>query len=121
MAFCLVATTAAANALHITALLIEKSGLWHADPNGQQTQAQCALFHPTQAALLRWFRHARQVTKHAWLEELDWTQCSASGTLSTADGNKHLWELDQSGRARVVMSPGQPIYLGGPELPFVEK
>lgn len=80
--------------------------------------AQCARFHLTNQAALRWFRRAREVTEHAWREELDWTPCSAAGTLVTGDGRSLPWQLDQAGRAEIMLTPTVSVYLGGPELPF---
>lgn len=116
--FSIASAPAAPRTLHVAHVHVEKTGIWRADPNGQETAEQCGRFLLSPAEALHWFRHAREVTKHAWLEELDWTQCSAKGTLVTDDGHSHPWELDQSGRGRVELSPSMSVYLGGPELPF---
>jgi hypothetical protein len=109
---------AAPQSFDIRSVKVEKDAQWRSDPNGHQTPEQCARFHLTGHAALRWFRRAHEVTQHDWLERLDWTQCSASGTLSTADGHVYPWELDESGRAEIRLSPTVSVYLSGPELPF---
>ncbi|MDE1147575.1 MAG: hypothetical protein PW843_13315 [Azospirillaceae bacterium] len=58
------------------------------------------------------------MTEHAWREELDWTQCFAKGTLTTADGKTYTWDLDRSGRGQVHVSGEVSAYLSGAELPF---
>ena len=109
---------AAPQSFSIRSVQVVKDGQWDADPYGQQTPEECARFRLPQAVALRWFRASREVGQHAWLEELDWTQCSASGTLVTGDGRSYAWDLDQSGRGRIVVSPTLEVYLSGPELPF---
>jgi hypothetical protein len=109
---------AAPRSFDIRSVKVEKDGQWRSDPNGHQTQEQCARFHLSADSAMRWFRRAREVTQHDWLERLDWTQCSASGTLPTADGHVYPWELDESGRAEIRLSSTVSVYLSGPELPF---
>ena len=94
------------------------SGQWRPDPNGHETAADCRRFRPTSAAMLRWFARSREVSKQAWLEELDWTQCSAGGTLVTDRGRTYRWEVDQAGRAQVTIDANVTVYLGGRDLPF---
>lgn len=100
---------------------VERDGQWHADPNGHQTPDQCRRFQLSRTAAHRWFAKAKEVTQHEWLEQLDWTQCSATGTLLTDGGHVYRWELDQSGRARVTVSPTVSVYLAGRELPFSKR
>ena len=104
--------------LRIRSVTVTREAIWHADPNGQQTPASCAGFRLSDQAALRWFNQAREVAQHEWLHELDWTQCSAEGTLRTSDGRTLTWELDQAGRARIIVSPTVSVFLGGPELPM---
>ena len=103
--------------LRIRSVTVTRDAIWHADP-GQQTPASCADFRLSGGAALRWFTQAREVAQHEWLHELDWTQCSAEGTLRTSDGRTLKWELDQAGRARIIVSPTVSVLLGGPELPM---
>ena len=104
--------------LGIRGVTVTRDAIWHADPNGQQTPESCAGFRLSSRAALRWFTRAREVAQHQWLHELDWTQCSAEGTLRTSDGRTLKWELDQAGRARIIVSPTAFVFLGGPELPM---
>ncbi|MDZ5647654.1 hypothetical protein [Nitrospirillum sp. BR 11828] len=60
------------------------------------------------------------MTERAWWEELDWTQCFATGALTTADGKTYVWDLDRSGRGQVKISDTVSVYLSGPELPFAK-
>ncbi|HEY0205424.1 MAG TPA: hypothetical protein VGC15_14870, partial [Acetobacteraceae bacterium] len=103
--------------LDIRGVTVTRDAIWHADPNGRQTPESCAGFRLSSRAALRWFTRAREATQHEWLHELDWTQCSAEGTLHTSDGRTLKWELDQAGRARIIVSPTAFVFLGGPELP----
>lgn len=80
---------------------VTRDAIWHADPIGQQAPESCAGFRLSSRAALHWFTRAREVAQHEWLHELDWTQCSAEGTLHTSDGRTFRWELDQAGRASV--------------------
>ena len=100
---------------------VEHDGQWHTDPNGHQTQDQCKRFRLSRAAAQRWFAKAKEVTQQDWLERSDWTQCSASGTLLTDGGRTYRWELDQSGRARVIVSPAVSVYLAARELSFTSR
>ena len=109
---------AAPQSFAVKEVRVTVTGQWRADPNGHETAAQCAAFHPTPTALLRWFAASREVSRQQWLEELDWTQCSASGILLTDRGRTYRWELDQAGRARVAIDANVSVYLGGRELPF---
>lgn len=102
----------------IKSVVVARDGQWHADPNGHQTPDQCRRFRLSPVAAQRWFAKAREVTQQDWLERLDWTQCSATGTLRTDGERTYPWELDQSGRARITVSPAVSVYLSGPELPF---
>ena len=102
----------------VRSVVVMQDGQWHAMQTQDVSAAQCARFRLTNQAALRWFRRARDVTEHAWREELDWTPCSAAGTLVTGDGRSLPWQLDQAGRAQVTLSPTVSVYLGGPELPF---
>ena len=104
--------------LGIRGVTVTRDEIWHGDPNGQQTPESCAGFRLSSRAGLRWFMRAREVTRHQWLHELDWTQCSAERTLRTSDGRTLKWELDQAGRARSIVSPVASVFLGGPELPM---
>ena len=102
----------------VKSVAVEHNGQWHADPNGHQTPEQCRRFRVSRIAAQRWFAKAKEVTQQVWLEQLDWTQCSATGTLLTDGGRTYRWELDQSGRARVIVSPAVSVYLSGREIPF---
>lgn len=102
----------------VKSVAVERDGQWHADPNGHQTPDQCRRFRLSRIAARHWFTRAKEVTQQDWLERLDWTQCSASGTLLTDGGRTYSWELDQSGRARVIVSSAVSVYLAGHELPF---
>lgn len=102
----------------VKSVSIEQDGQWHADPNGRQTADQCRRFRVSRIAAQRWFTKAKEVTQRDWLERLDWTQCSATGTLLTDGGHAYRWELDQSGRARIIVSPAVSVYLSGREMPF---
>jgi hypothetical protein len=88
------------------------------DRYGQQTAADCAKFKLPNKAALKWFRRSKEVEKETWNEALDWTQCSASGTLKIANGNSYHWHLDQSGRGQIIVTPSVSVYLSGKELPF---
>ena len=105
----------------IKSVTVEHEGQWRADPNGHQTPVQCKRFRLSPMAARRWLARAREVTQQQWLEQLDWTQCSANGTLLTDGGRIYRWELDQSGRGRVVVSPAVSVYLAGRELPFADR
>ena len=100
-----------------TSVHVVKSGQWHADPHNEQTPEQCALFRLSDAGALRWFRRAAPVDKQVWLEQLDWTQCSAAGTLTARDGKIYSWTLDQSGRGQIHFSDTRAIYLAGKAIP----
>jgi hypothetical protein len=100
----------------VKSVKVEHDGQWHAEPNGHQTPQQCTKFKLAGVAALKWFIRSKEVTQHEWLEELDWTQCSAEGTLLTNDGRTYHWELDQSGRGRVVVTPAVSVYLSGRNL-----
>jgi len=104
--------------IRIRSVTVTRDAIWNADPNGRQTPESCAGFRLSNWAALRWFTRAREVPRHEWLHELDWTQCSAEGTLRTSDGRTFRWELDQAGRARIIVSPTASVFLGGPELPI---
>ena len=104
--------------IRIRSVTVTRDAIWHVDPNGWQTPKSCAGFRLSGRAALRWFTRAREVARHEWLHEFDWTQCSAEGTLRTGDGRTFRWELDQAGRARIVVSPTASVFLGGPELPM---
>ena len=106
--------------LRVKSVLVKQDGEWHPDPYGHQTVGQCKRFRLSNIAAQRWFAKAKEVDKHSWLEELDWTQCSASGTLVTDMGRTYRWELDQSGRARVFISQDVEVYLSGDPLPFAK-
>ncbi|MEC4593989.1 hypothetical protein VPG91_23520 [Nitrospirillum amazonense] len=99
---------------------VEQAGLWQEKSDGDETRERCARFHLSDKAATRWFAKAKEVTEHAWREELDWTQCFAKGTLTTADGKTYAWDLDRSGRGQVKVSDTVSTYLSGPELPFAK-
>ena len=109
---------AAPQSFAIRSVSVTTDGAWHSDPNGQQTRAQCAKFRLPSKVALRWFKGSTEVTDRVWREELDWTQCSASGTLITGDGKRYPWRLDQSGRGQIIVTPAVSVYLKGPEIPF---
>ncbi|GBQ90836.1 hypothetical protein AA23498_0998 [Acetobacter nitrogenifigens DSM 23921 = NBRC 105050] len=102
----------------VTSVHVDHSGLWRADPNGRQTATDCKAFVLHDPEALKWFQASSEVDQHTWLEELDWTQCSADGTLQTGDGRSYSWELDQSGRGRIVLNKNVSVFLKGAELPF---
>jgi hypothetical protein len=102
----------------IASVAVEHDGQWRADPNGHQTPTQCKRFHLSTTLAERWFGKAKEISQQEWLEQTDWTQCSATGTLHTTDGRTYRWELDQSGRGRVIVSSAVSVYLTGRELPF---
>ncbi|TWB48824.1 hypothetical protein [Nitrospirillum viridazoti] len=99
---------------------VEQAGIWQEKSDGDETRERCARFHLSDKAATRWFAKAKEVTEHAWREELDWTQCFAKGTLTTADGKTYAWDLDRSGRGQVKVSDTVSTYLSGPELPFAK-
>jgi len=119
--FAATAASAAPKSFGVRSVRVTADGLWKADPNGQQTQQDCARFKIGDKSALRWFRASREVTKRDWLENAEWTQCSASGTLVTGDGRVYSWDLDQSGRGRVAITPTVEVYLSGSELPFASR
>jgi hypothetical protein len=118
LGLCSHAARAAPTSFTLQSIVVEQDGQWHQMGTQEQTPAQCARFRLTAPAARRWFRQAREVSEHAWLEELDWTPCFAAGTLVTSDGRPLRWQLDRAGRAQVTISPSVSVYLGGPELPF---
>lgn len=108
---------AAPQAFGVRRVQVIASGEWSADPNGVQTKADCAKFRLTDTAALRWFQHSHEVAQPRWLEEGEWTQCSARGRLVTDGGRSYDWTLDQGGRAPIMVSADVAVYLLGPELP----
>ena len=108
---------AAPQAFGVRRVQVVASGEWSADPNGVQTKADCARFRLTDTAALRWFRRSHEVAQPRWLEEGEWTQCSARGRLVIDGGRSYDWTLDQGGRASITVSTDVAVYLLGPELP----
>ena len=109
--------SASPQAFGISSVHVESAGVWVADPNGQQTRQDCMRFKLGDKAARRWFHAAHEVSQPAWLENAEWTQCSATGTLVTRDGRVYSWSLDQSGRGKIIITPTVSVYLSGPELP----
>ena len=105
-------------AFRVQSVVVEKDGQWREDKHNYQTREGCAQFRLSNKAAARWFAKAKEVTSRVWYEELDWTQCSAEGTLTTDKGQTYAWRLDQSGRGSVEISPDVRVYLSGKELPF---
>ncbi len=118
---CVLQAAASPTSFTVKSVVVGQDGQWHDDPNGRQTPEDCARFRVSKTVALQWFRRSREVTDRAWREELDWTQCSAVGTLVTGDGRQYRWELDQAGRGRVILTPGASVYLSGPELPSAKR
>ena len=108
---------ASARAFPVSTVHVLKSGQWSPNRYGDQTREQCARFTPSDAEVRHWFRRARVVDKVYWLEQTEWTQCSAEG-VAVYRGRTLYWRLDQSGRGSVTRPGATDIYLSGPELPF---
>ncbi|MEA1650507.1 hypothetical protein UAJ10_15995 [Nitrospirillum sp. BR 11164] len=104
----------------IKSVHVDQAGIWREKSDGDEAKETCARFHLGDKAATRWFAKAKEVTEHAWREELDWTQCFATGTLTTTDGKTYSWDLDRSGRGQVKISDTVSAYLAGPELPFAQ-
>lgn len=96
---------------------VGSSGVFSAEPASGQKPADCARFRLSDRAALRYFAAAREVDEHRWREALDWTQCSAAGTLRTGDGKTYRWTIDQSGRGLITVAAHVAVYLDGPEFP----
>ncbi len=95
---------------------VARSGVYRAGPVSAQTPAECARFALSNRAALRYFARAREVDEHTWREALDWTPCSAAGTLRTGDGKTYRWAIDQSGRTTITVTGRVAVYLDGPEF-----
>ncbi len=100
----------------VVAAHVERSGVFSAKAADGQTPAQCARFRLSDRAALRYFARAREVDEHTWREALDWTPCSALGTLRTGDGKTYRWAIDQSGRGLITVTPHVAVFLDGPEF-----
>ncbi|QYE36504.1 hypothetical protein KZX46_11595 [Polymorphobacter sp. PAMC 29334] len=122
IALAAVALTVAAGAVampvsfRVVSAHVVHTGVFSAEPANGQTPAQCARFHLSDRAALRYFVKAREVDEHRWREALDWTQCSAAGTLRTGDGKSYGWTIDQSGRGLITVTANVSVYLDGPEF-----
>ncbi|TWB44151.1 hypothetical protein [Nitrospirillum pindoramense] len=101
----------------IKSVHVDQAGIWREKSDGGDS---CARFHLSDKAATRWFHKAKEVTERAWREELDWTPCFATGTLTTSDGKTYAWDLDRSGRGQVKISDTVSTFLSGPELPFAK-
>ena len=99
------------------AVKVTEAGHWSPNRYGADTRQHCARFRPSDAEVKRWFKRARVVTKSYWLEQTEWTQCSATGT-ALSRGQAYTWFLDQSGRGSVSPPRKEDVYLSGPELAF---
>ncbi len=95
---------------------VVRDGLFSRAPDQGQTPAECGRFKLSDRAALRYFVHAREVDEHRWREALDWTQCSAAGTLRTGDGKTYHWTIDQSGRGLIAVTDKVSVFLDGPEF-----
>lgn len=100
----------------VVAAHVVRSGVFSAAPANGQTPADCARFRLSDRAALRYFASAREVDEHRWREALDWTQCSAVGTLRTGDGKTYRWTIDQSGRGLITVTAQVAVFLDGPEF-----
>ena len=116
-----VASVAQPRAMTVASVTIVKSGIYTANPGATETPAVCASFRPSSAEMMQWFKHSRQVTKLYWFEQLDFTPCSAAGTLQTARGERRRWELDASGRGIVFASSGDAVYLSGSSFRLIAR
>ena len=103
--------------LKIRSAVVLETGVWRADSHGDRTPADCAEFQLSKAKALRWLRAATVVTQHTWVETLDWSQCSASGSLATVDGHHYSWDIEDWGRGLIYISPTLTWYLSGKTLP----
>ena len=113
-----VAALAHPAAFRVQSVVVAKDGQWREDKHNYQTRENCAQFRLSNKAATRWFAKAKEVTSRVWYEELEWTQCSAEGTLTTHTGQTYSWRLDQSGRGSIEITPDVRVYLSGKELPF---
>lgn len=108
-------------AFRVQSAVVEKDGQWREASPNYQTREDCARFRVSNTAATRWFAKAKEVGSRVWYEELEWTQCSAEGTLTTHTGQTYSWRLDQSGRGSIEITPDVRVYLSGKELPFAKQ
>ena len=108
---------ASARAFPASTVHVLKSGQWSPNRYGDQTSEQRARFTPSDAEVRHWFRRARIVDQVYWLEQTEWTQCSAEGVAVSLGQTVH-WRLDQAGRGSVTKPGATDVYLSGPELSF---
>lgn len=105
-------------AFTISSVHVKHSDVWRPDPSGHQTATDCKAFILHDPEALRWFQASTEIDQRTGLEELDWTQCSDDGTLKTGDGHSYHWELDHSGRGRIIINKNISVFLRGSELSF---
>jgi hypothetical protein len=106
------APRSAAKSLGVATLVVEKEAQWVAGSPADDTPEQCARFKLSREAALQYFRTARQVSSQRWVE-LNYANCSASGTLITTDHRQGNWTIQEFGVGHVKFADGKEAYLSG--------
>jgi hypothetical protein len=89
----------------ITSVQIEHAGLKDASASGDPTD--CSAFHLDEAQVRRYFAHARRVDE-AGYHRLDWSPCSADGSVHFADGRVLRWKINLSKAGSLSARPDAP-------------
>lgn len=79
----------------VAAVLTVNAGL-SAQPN---TAAACQRFQPRPADVSQYFARAQPVSWNAYLQQGDWSPCSAQGELRLKDGRLAQWRIQSFGLA----------------------
>jgi hypothetical protein len=79
----------------VAAVLAVNAGL-SAQPD---TAAACKRFQPSPADVSQYFARAQPVSWNAYLQQGDWSPCSAQGELRLKDGRLAQWRIQSFGLA----------------------
>ncbi len=67
----------------------------------------CSAFVITPSLAQEFFRHARTVSEHRRMHELDWSACHAEGRLNFVDGQSGSWMIARYGVGALTLSNGR--------------
>ncbi len=95
--------------------IIENGATSPAEP---ESTATCSRFRLTESQVRRYFAKARSANPSDVHYTLDWSPCSASGTLVFQNGKAARWSITQSRAGSLTMDNGEEITLYCPTCKF---
>lgn len=87
----------------------------HHRPDTEAQAEECSSYRVSETQARRFLERAWTVSRDDSLHRLDWSPCSAVGSVEFVDGRQGDWYISALGRGTLTISGAPPVYLYCPD------